>query len=78
MRWTLGIGVNGEHITHTISLSQESNINNLVDRFGLQNATTVTTPLEPSALFTKDQRPTIPTEFPGMFDSNYRELIVSL
>ena len=78
MRWTLGIGVNRDYITHTISLSQESNINNLVNRFGLQNATTVATPLEPSALFTKDQCPTIPAEFQDMFGNNYRELVSSL
>ena len=78
MRWTLGIGVNRDYITHTISLSQESDINSLVDRFGLQIATTVTTPLEPSALFTKNQCPTIPAEFQDMFGNNYRELIVSL
>ena len=53
MRWTLGIGVSHDYGTHTISLSQEAYINNLVEHFGLQNSTTVTTQLEPSAIYTK-------------------------
>ena len=61
-RWTVGIEVYRDYITHTISLSQQSYIDNLVERLGLQNATTVTTPLEPSAIFTKDECPTIPAE----------------
>ena len=67
-------------VTHTTSLSQEPYINNLVECFGPHHATTVTTPLEPSALFTKDQRPAIPAEFQDMdmFGNNYRELIASL
>ena len=49
-RWTLGRGVNRDYITHSISFSQESYINNLVKRFDLQNAAIVTTPLELTAL----------------------------
>ena len=74
-RWTVGIGVDRDYIAHTISLSQQSYIDDLVERFGLQNATT---PLEPTALFTKDQCPTIPAEFRDMFGNNHRELIASL
>jgi len=55
MRWALGIGVNRDYKAHTISISQKAHINNLMERFGLQNTTTVTTPLELSAIFTKDQ-----------------------
>jgi len=78
MRGTLRIGVARDRDTHTISLLQEEYINNLVERFGLQNANTVTTPLEPGAMVTKDQCPTTPTELQGMSDNRYRELIGSL
>ena len=62
IRWTLGTGVARDRNTHTILLSQEEYINNLISRFELQNATTVTTPLEPGAILTKDQCPTKPAE----------------
>lgn len=78
LRWTLGIGVTRDYRTHTISLSQEAYIDNLVDRFGLQNATTVTTPLAPGAVLTKDQCPTTSEEIQEMSDNRYREIIGSL
>ena len=65
--------------TLTISLSQEAYINNLVERFGLQNITTVTTPLEePGAIYTKGQCLTTPAELQDMSGNIYRELIGSL
>ena len=78
MHWTLGIGVAHDRDTHTISLLQEDYINNLVERFGPQNASIVTTPLEPGAILTKDQWPTTPAELQGISGNRYRELIGSL
>ena len=78
MRWTLGIGVARDRDTHIISLSQEEYISNLVERFGLQDANTVTTPLEPGAILTREQCPTTPAELQGMTGNRYRELIGSL
>jgi len=78
MHWTLGIGVSRDHDTHIISLSQEEYISNLVECFGLQDANTVTTPLEPGAILTKEQCPTTPAELQGMNSNRYRELIGSL
>ena len=78
MHWTLGIGVAHDRDTHTISLSQEEHINNLVECFGLQNGSTVTTLLEPGAILTKGRCPTTPAELQGMSGNRYRELIGSL
>jgi len=78
MHWTLGIGVARVRNTHTISLSQEGYIDNLVERFGLHDVTAVTTPLEPSVILTKDQRPTTPVGLQDMCGNRYRELIGSL
>ena len=78
MCWTLGIGVNRDYDAHIISPSQEAYIDNLVERFGLQNATTVTTPLTPGAIFTKDQCPAAPREVHDMYGNNYREPVGSL
>ena len=49
-----------------------------MERFGLQNANAVTTPLEPGAILTKDQCPTTPAELQGMSVQRHRELIGSL
>ena len=78
LHWTLGIGVVRDYEGHIISLSQQSYINNLVERFGLQNAHTVTTPLTPGTIYTKDQCPKTPEEIADMAGNRYRELISSL
>jgi hypothetical protein len=78
LHWTLGIGVVRNYNTHTISLSQKSYIGNLVERFGLQDAHTVSIPLTPRAIFTKEQCPKTPEEIADMNGNNYRELIGSL
>jgi len=64
--------------THTVSPLREEYINNLVERSRLQNATTVTTPLEPGVILTKDQRPTTPAELQDMSGNTYWEPIGSL
>jgi hypothetical protein len=64
--------------THTISLLQESYIDTLVKCFGLQDAHTVTTPLAPGAIFTKDQCPKTLSKIKDMAGNNYQELISSL
>jgi hypothetical protein len=63
---------------HMVSLSQQSYIENLVERFGLQDAQTVTTPLAPGTILTKDQCPKTQDEINDMTGSRYRELIGSL
>ena len=74
----LGIKVTRNYARHTVSLSQQSYIENLLERFRLQNATTVTTPLAPGAILTKDQCPKMPEEVDDMHNNVYRELIGSL
>jgi hypothetical protein len=76
--WTLSIGIKHDYNTHTILLSQEAYIDNLVEHFGLQNATTVTTLLDPGVVFTKDQCLRTPEELQDMSRNNYQELIRSL
>jgi len=70
--------VSRNHSSHTISLSQEAYICNLVERFGLQNAAVVTTPLAPGAILTKDQCPATAEELRDVHNNNYCELIGSL
>jgi len=63
---------------HTVSLSPQSYIWSLLERFALQNAQTVAIPLAPGTILTKDQWPKTPDEVNDMADSKYRELIGSI
>jgi len=76
--WTLGMKVRRNFSRHTVSISQQSYIENLVERFGLYDAQTFTTPLTPGTVLTKDQCPKTPDEVNDMAGSRYRELIGSL
>ena len=49
-----------------------------MERFGLQDAHTSTTPLVPGTVLTKDQCPKTPDEINDIADSRYRGLIGSL
>jgi hypothetical protein len=77
LRWTLGIGVVRDFDAHIISLSQESYINDLIVRFGLENTHTVTTSPTPGAILTKEQCPRMPEEIQDILGNNYREPIGS-
>jgi len=61
-----------------VDTRQQSYIENLLVRFGLQDAQTVTTPLAPGTILTKDQCPSTPDEINDMAGNRYRELIGSL
>lgn len=71
VHWTLRIGVARDRNIRTISLSQGEYTNNLIERFRLQNATTITILLEPGAILTKDQCPTTPTQLQDMSGTRY-------
>jgi hypothetical protein len=73
LTWTLGIAASRDRDAHIISLSQEAYIDNLLERFRLQNA-----PLAPGAVLTKEQCPMAAEELRDMHGNNYRELIGSL
>ncbi len=73
LTWTLGIGVRRDRDACIISLSQEAYIDNFLERFNLQNATVVTTPIAPGAILSKEQCPATPHN-----NTHYRELIGSL
>src|SRR5258706_4458937 len=60
-RWTLSLKVERDFNGHKVSISQRLYIENPVERFGLQDAHTVTTPLAPGTILTKDQFPVLLT-----------------
>ena len=76
--WTLGLKVKCNFNRHMVTLSQQSYIENLVERFRLQGTKTYMTPLAPGMILTKDQCPKTPAKVQDMAGSRYRELIGSL
>lgn len=78
MKWTLGIIVSRDCNASIVSSSQEVYINNLIERFKLQNAAIVTTPLALGVILSKERCPTTPRELQKMTSNIHRELIGSL
>ena len=56
-----------------ISLSQESYIDSILARFNLTDAKPMSTPMDPSMWFSKDQSPQTPEEMAEMQNVPYQE-----
>lgn len=74
----LGIHVEREGKTGWIKLSQEKYINDLLKKFNMDSAKTVSTPIESNTKITKDLGPKSDEERDQMKNRPYRELIGSL
>ena len=66
LTWILGIQVQCDRPSKTISLSQMVYIDSLVKRFNLGDTPPLSTPIDPNALLSKDQSPSIPHQFDNM------------
>jgi hypothetical protein len=66
------------NVTRTLSLSQSAFVKMIVGRFNLEDANTVTTPMDPSVKLSKEQSPKTDEEKEDMADVPYHELIGSL
>ena len=78
VQWLLGIKVTRNHEARTISLSQEGYIASILERFNLQDAKAVDTPMLPSVTYSKQDSPANDTERERMARVPYREAIGSL
>jgi hypothetical protein len=78
IRWLLGFEVKYDKTARTLSLSQRAYIDTLVERFGLENGNTVTTPLEPGTTLSTDQSPSTTNHSDEMRNIPYHELVGSL
>ena len=76
--WLLGVSVTRNIDKRTISLGQESYVNQILIRFGLEKAKPVSTPMEPGADFTPSSPSTSPTLLITTEKTTYREMIGSL
>jgi len=78
LHWLLGIEVKRDRVRHTITLSQHSYIDKIVERFSLQDAKPVSTPLDPHHQLMIAQCPSTPRQYEDMRNVPYHEAIGSL
>ncbi|GBE90151.1 hypothetical protein SCP_1801750 [Sparassis crispa] len=78
MHWILGIEVRRDRDARTLSLSQCAYIDMILARFNLQDAKSLTTPLDPGTVLSIHQCPSTPRQFEDMKNIPYREAIGSL
>ena len=76
--WLLGLKVTRNHENRTISLSQTTYINTMLDRFTLSDAKPFCSPMVPGIIYSKDDSPSSPQEATRMEKVPYREAIGSL
>jgi transposase InsO family protein len=76
--WLLGIQVTHDCATRSISLSQKAYIESIIARFSLADAKAYSTPMVPSASYSKADSPASATEAAHMRKVPYREAIGSL
>jgi len=78
MSWLLSIQVTCDHETQEISLSQEAYIKTIIARFTLADAKPYSTPMVPSASYSKDDSPTSVNDAAQMHKVPYCKVIGSL
>jgi hypothetical protein len=78
VKWLLGIHVERDRASRTISLSQEAYIDSVVGRFNLEDGFKVSTPLDPNVTLTKELGPDNEAEKRRMSKIPYRSAVGSL
>ncbi len=76
--WLLGLKVTRNHENRTISLSQTTYINTMLDHFTLLDAKPFHSPMVPGIIYSKDDSPSSPQEATCMEKVLYHEAIGSL
>ena len=78
LHWMLGIEVERDRATRTISFSQCTYITKILEWFGLQDTNPLSTPLDPHHRLTLAQCPDTPCQYENMKNVPYHEAIRSL
>jgi len=78
IKWLLGLEVKYNKAARTLSISQSAYVDKLVERFGLDDANTISTPFEPSTILSSDQSPSTPPQTADMQNIPYKELVGSV
>ena len=78
VHWLLGIEITWNHSAHTILLSQTAYIDTITTHFNLENAKSVSTPMDPGLMLSITQCPKNQAEKNEMKSIPYKEAIGSL
>lgn len=78
IHWILGFAVICDQPTRTLSLSQTAYIEVIIHRFGLEDAKSLTTPMDPHVQLTTEQSPKTTAEVAEMQNVPYRKAVGSL
>jgi hypothetical protein len=78
LTWLLGLKVERDRRARTITLSQGAYADTIVERFRLEDAKDVHTPMDTGAVLSVDQSPMASTELEGMKNVPYQRAIGSL
>ena len=57
IKWFLGMAVTQDWACHTITLSQATYIDTVLQRFNMEDSYTVSTPLDPNVVLNKSMSP---------------------
>ena len=76
--WLLRMEVTHDKENHTLTLSQKTYTNSLLQKFNMENCKPASTPLDPSIQLNRDQCPTTPEKITEMKKFPYQELIGEL
>ena len=78
IKWLLGLEVKYNKAARTLSISQSAYVNKLVERFGLNDANTISTPFEPGTILFSNQSPSTPHQTADIQNIPYKELVGSV
>jgi hypothetical protein len=76
--WLLGLAIERNRTSRTLSISQKSYIETILRRFNLENAKSLSIPMDPNTHFSKDDCPSTDEEVTVMKKVPYREAIGAL
>jgi hypothetical protein len=76
--WLLGLAIKRDRSMRTLYISQKSYIESIIRRFNLEDAKSLTIPIDPNTSLSKDQCPTTEEEQKTMKKVPYREAVGAL
>ena len=76
--WLLGLSIKQDHATCTLYISQKSYIESIIHPFNMDNVKSLTVPIDPNILLSKDQCPTTEEGKRDMKNISYCEAIGAL
>lgn len=78
IKWMLGIELIRDRTLRTVSLSQSTYVDQILERYGFADIKPLALPVDPNVILSKDQCPTTPPEIASMRDKPYREALGAL